>query len=214
MKDENRERSRSRLLLELLFSLNTALAGVSLIFSANLSASLAFIHLEVYLNHLLGIRQTDYIRGYFTLWIPSLALAICLLGLLRVLTASGITNWMQSVGGILTLLCPTAVWTYGYEQASRWSLQWPYKLIWGEAVLALTCIWIFLVGPWEMARKIGTSAVLGHCIFWYWFINGFHLPSWEMPGYGGEFGMVVGIFTLLTWFCYAYRMREHPPLRF
>ena len=94
------KRSKIRVLAEALFSLNTALAGISLIFCVSQSASLAFIHLEVHLNHLLSIRQTDYIRGYFTVWIPSLVLAICLLSLLRFLSGLSLAKWiMRSLAG-------------------------------------------------------------------------------------------------------------------
>ena len=205
--------SRTRIFAEALFSLNTTFAAVSLIFSASLSASLPFIHLEVYLNRLVGIRQTDYIRGYFTLWIPALVLAICLLTLLRFLGRLSLTRWiMQHVAGILILLSPTAVWTFGYAQQSRWSLQWPYKMIWGEAALALICFCLFLRGPREASLKIGLSGLLGHYLFWYWFAgNGFHSPCalfWG-PLYGHLFGMVLGFFALLVWGLYAYRTGEH-----
>jgi hypothetical protein len=208
----NVETSRMRVLAEALFSLNTASAGMSLIFSESLSASLPFIHLEVSLNHLLGIRQTDYIRGYFTVWIPSLVLAMCLLTLLRFLIGLSLARWiMQSVAGILILLSPTAVWTCGYEQ-NGWSLQWPYKLIWGEAALAMICFCIFLKGPREASRKIGLSGLFGHYLFWYWFTGGgFRSPNllhWG-PLYGGPFGMVLGISALLVWGLYSYRTREH-----
>jgi hypothetical protein len=52
----------ARLLLEILFSINIAFAGMTLVFCTNPSASVPFAHLEVYINHLLGIRQTDFIR--------------------------------------------------------------------------------------------------------------------------------------------------------
>lgn len=208
----NAETSRMRVFAEALFSLNTAFAGMSLMFSASLSASLPFIHLEVYLNTLLGIRQTDYIRGYFTVWIPSLVLALCLLTLLRFLNRLSLTTrTMQSVAGILILLSPTAVWTCGYAQQSRWSLQWPYKPIWGEAALAVICFCIFLKGPWEASLKVGLSGLFGHYLFWYWFTSdGFRSPTllhWG-PLYGGPFGMVLGFFALLVWGFYAYRTRE------
>lgn len=211
MDDSQTTRSRILVLAEALFSLNTAFAAMSLTFCASQSASLPFLHLEVYLNYHLGIRQTDYIRGYLTVWIPSLVLAICLLILLRFLSGLSLTKWiMQSMAGILIVLCPTAVWTCGYER-NGWSLQWPYKMIWGEAALVLICICIFLKGSSELSRKIGLSALLGHCIFWYWFMgDGLHLPNfnWEIPGYGGPFGMVVGICTLVVWSLYAYRTRR------
>jgi hypothetical protein len=204
--------SRIRILAESLFSLNTAFAAMSLIFSASLSASLPFLHLEVYLNHLLDIRQTDYIRGYLTVWIPSLVFAMCLLTLLRFLSGLSLTTWiMQRVAGVLILLSPTAVWTFGYAQQSRWSLQWPYKMIWSEAALALICFRIFLKAPRETSLKIGLSALFGHYVFWYWFTgDGFRSPSslyWG-PLYGHLFGMVLGFFALLVWGLYAYRTRE------
>lgn len=206
-------RSITRVLAEVLFSLNTAFAAMSLTFCASQFAVIPFMRLEVYLNHHLGIRQTDYIRGYFTVWIPSLILATCLLGLLRLLSGLGLTKWiMQSLAGILLLLCPTAVWTCGYER-NGWSLQWPYKMIWGEAVVVLICVCIFLKGSSQVSRKIGLSALLGHCIFWYWFEDGgFHLPpnfEWGIPGYSGPIGMVVGICTLLVWGLYAYREKGY-----
>ena len=196
-------------LAEALFSLNTTFAALSLIFSASLSASLPFIHLEVYLNHLLGIRQTDYIRGYFTVWIPSLGLALCLFTLLRFLNRLSLTKWItQRVAGILILLSPTAVWTCGYAQQSRWSLHWPYKTVWGEAALALICFWIFLKGPRDASLKIGLSGLFGHYLFWYWFAgDGFRSPSslyWG-PLYGHLFGMMLGFSALLVWGLYAYR---------
>jgi hypothetical protein len=205
--------SRIRIFAEALFSLNTTFAAMSLIFSASLSASLPFIHLEVYLNHLLGIRQTDYICGYFTVWIPSLVLAMCLLTLLRFLSRSSPTTWiMQRVAGVLILLAPTAVWTFGYAQQSGWSLQWPYKMIWGEAALALICFCIFVKGPRGVSLKIGLLGFLGHYLFWYWLAgNGFHLPCslyWG-PLYGHLFGMVLGFSALLVWGLYAYRTGEH-----
>lgn len=205
--------SRIRIFAEALFSLNTTFAAVSLIFSASLSASLPFIHFEVYLNHLLGIRQTDYIRGYFTVWIPAFVLGICLLMLLRFLSRLSLTGWiMQRVAGILILLSPTAVWTFGYAQQSRWSLQWPYKMIWGEAALALICFCMFLKGPREASLKIGLSGLLGHYLFWYWFAGkGFHSPCalyWG-PLYGHLFGMVLGFSALLVWGLYACRTGEH-----
>jgi hypothetical protein len=54
-------------------------------------------------------------------------------------------------------------------------------------------------------------AFLGHCIFWYWFtINGFRSlrwADWEMPGYGGPFGMVLGFCALMIWCFYVYESR-------
>ena len=117
MEDHGREGSRMGPVVESLFSLNTAFAVMSIVFTASLSAPLPFIHLEVHLNHLLGIRQTDYIRGYFSIWIPSLILAVCLLSLLRLVSRRCNTERVvRPIAGITILLCPTAVWTCRYDQ--------------------------------------------------------------------------------------------------
>jgi hypothetical protein len=107
----------------------------------------------------------------------------------------------------MILLCPTAFWTCRYER-NGWSLQWPYKTIWGEAAIATICFFLFLKKPWPTSRVIGVLAFLGHCIFWYWFTDdGFRSPhwlDWEIPGYGGPAGMVLGFCALLIWGLYVY----------
>lgn len=204
------ERPIVRVLLEVLFSANTGLAAISMLFCVSLSASLPFLRLEVYLNHLLGIRQADYIRGYFTNWIPSLILAACIWSLLLFLTrlrfAQGV---LRSLAGITILLSPTAIWTCGYER-NRWSLQWPYKAVWGEAILATILFFLFLRGPWKTSRAIGVCGFLGHCIFWCWFASdGFRWPlEWGVPGYAGPFGLLLGFCALLIWGLYASGPRE------
>ncbi len=203
------ERPRERGLVEVLFSVNTGFAAMSILFCASSSASLPFVHLEVYLNHLLGIRQTDYIRGYFTIWVPSLVLAVCIWSLLRVLIRLRLAQrFLRSVAGMMILLGPTAIWTCVYER-NGWSLQWPYKAVWGEAALATICFFLFLKGPWAKSSRIGVLAFLGHCIFWYWFTSdGFHSLDWGMPGYGGAIGMMLGFCALLIWGLYVYESRE------
>jgi hypothetical protein len=206
------ERPRVRGFVEVLFSINTGFALMSMLFCASSSAPLPFIHLEVYLNHLLGIRQTDYIRGYFTIWIPSLVLAACIWSLLRVLIRLRLTqSFLRSVAGMMILLGPTAIWTCGYDR-NGWSLQWPYKTIWGEAALATICYFLFLKGPLATSRRIGALAFLGHCIFWYCFTSdGFHPLNWAIPGYGGPVGMVLGFCALLIWGLYIYGSRGIAP---
>src|SRR6266545_4808762 len=62
-----------------LFSISVAFLFVSILFLFTPTLVRVFVHLEVRLNLLLGIRQTDFIRGYFAFAIPTfvLALVIC-----------------------------------------------------------------------------------------------------------------------------------------
>jgi hypothetical protein len=208
------ERSTVRVLWQVLFSINTGFAAVSTLFSSNLTASLPFIHLEVYLNHLLGIRQTDFIRGYFTIWIPGLIFAMCIWGLLQLLIRLRITqSLLRFAAGMIIVLCPAMFWTCLYER-NGWSPQWPYKTIWGEATLATICLFVFLKGDWARSRRFGVLAFVGHCIFWYCFTVGLRplrWVDWESPVYGGPFGMAFDFCSLLTWVLYVYSSREHSP---
>ena len=199
-------------LAEILFSINTGFAATSVLFCASLSACLPFLHLEVYLNHLLGIRQTDFIRGYFTIWIPSLILGACLWTLVRFLSRLPFAPVLQFLSGVTILLCPTAIWPCRLEP-NGWSLQWSYKTVWGEASLVIICFLLFLKGPWATSRWIGVLAFLGHCIFWYWFegdgFRSINSLNWGIPGYHGPAGMVLGFCSLLIWGLYIYGLREH-----
>jgi hypothetical protein len=206
---EEAKTSRMRILAEALFSLNAAFAATSLIFTASLSAALPFLRLEVSLNHLLGIRQTDYIRGYFTVWIPSLAIAACILILLQASRNLNVARiFLRSVAGVTIFLSPCVVWTGLYEQQSRWSLDWPYRPIWGEAVLVVGCLWAFLNVRWVIGKWIGLFTFLAHTLFWYFFLsdrlNGL---NWGIPHYAGPAGLTLGIFAGLVWELYVRELR-------
>ena len=199
----------SRFLLEVFFSIDLGYAGMSMVFCAIPSVSIPFAHLEFYLNHLLHIRQTDYIRGYFEIWIPSLISALCIWSLLRLTRRLSFTEEiLRSAAGVAILLFPAAIWTCVYER-NGWTLQWPYKPIFLEAGLALICLWVFLKAPWAAARWVGISAFLAHSIFWYWFVSGgFHALEWGIPVYGGPAGLITDFCSTLVWGLYIRELRR------
>jgi hypothetical protein len=200
---------RLRFALEILFSINIAFAGITLLFGSNPTISLLFAHLEVYINHLLGIRQTDFIRGYFECWIPSLLLALGIWIVLHVFQRTKITSeLLKSVAaGAAIAICPSAIWIYAYER-NGWSLDWPYKNILGELLLALICIWLFVNLRWAAARWIGAVSIVGHCLFWYWFTGGrFYGFEWGIPGYTGPYGFIVGTSAMAVWGMYVRAVR-------
>jgi hypothetical protein len=198
----------SRLLLEVFFSINIGYVGMSMVFCAIPSVSIPFAHLEVDLNHLLHIRQTDYIRGYFEIWIPSLISALCIWSLFRVTRRLSFTEEILRSAGVAILLFPSAIWTCGYER-NGWTLQWPYKPVFLEPALALICLWVFLKGPWATARWVGISAFLAHSVFWYWFASGgFHALEWGIPVYGGPAGLILDFCSTLVWGLYIRELRQ------
>ncbi len=204
------QRPRSQFFLELLLSLNTGFAGMSMFFCAmGLSGEMPFIRLEVYLNHLFHIRQTDYVRGYFAIWIPSLAIALCILTLFRLSRHLSITkSSLRFVAGMTVFLSPCAIWTCAYEHI-RWSLDWPYKLIWGEAALAVLCLWVFLKARWAIGKWIGISAFVAHSLFWYFFLSGtLNGLNWGIPHYAGPAGLLLGTSAAFAWELYIWELRQ------
>ena len=199
----------SRLLLEVFFSINIGYAGTSTVFCAIPSASIPFAHLEVYLNQILHIRQTDYVRGYFEVWVPSLTLALCIWTVFRLSRHLSFTQEvLRSAAGVGILLCPSAIWVCMYER-NGWSLQWPYKMVFVELTLALICLWMFLKAPWAAALWVGISAFLAHSLFWFWFTSdGFHGLEWGIPGYSGPAGLILGFCSALVWGLYIHELRQ------
>jgi hypothetical protein len=197
-----------RLLLEILFSINMAFAVMTLVFCTSPSASVPFAHLEVYVNHLLGIRQTDFIRGYFEIWIPSGLLALGIWSVLRVFSGKSLTSEaLKSVAGVAIVICPSAIWACAYLR-NGWSVDWPYKTILGEPLLALICVWLFITLPWAAARWVSSIGIFAHCLIWYWFLgNGSYPFEWGIPGYGGPWGFIVGAFTITAWGMYVRGVR-------
>jgi hypothetical protein len=187
-----------RSLLQVLLSVDIGFAGMSAILGASQAISLPFAHLEVLVNELLRIRQTDFIRGYFQVWIPSAVLALLIWILLRHSRhASFAMEILPSVAGVAIVICPSAIWFCAYER-NGWSLQWPYKMVLSEPVLAVLCVWAFLKWPWDISRWVGTSAFTAHTLFWYWFTSdGFKPLNWGIPGYAGPFGLLLSVCSLL-----------------
>jgi hypothetical protein len=194
--------------LELLLSLNTAFAGMSILFCISPSAALPFLRLEIQVNHLLHIRQTDYIRGYFAIWIPSLAVASCIFILLLLLRNLSVSKkLLRSVAGMTIFLSPCAIWTCAFEH-NGWSLDWPYKSVWGEAALAVICLWAFLHSPWVVGKWIGLLAFIAHALFWYFFLStSFYGLNWGLPHYAGPAGLVLGISAAFIWEIYIRQLR-------
>lgn len=204
---------KSQPLLEWSLSLNTGFATVSMVFGASLAAAMPFIHLEVALNHLLHIRQTDYIRGYFAIWIPSLAIAICVFLLFRFFRGLSITKKiLRSVAAMTIFLAPCAFWTCAYEH-NGWSLDWPYKPIWCEAAVAVICVWAFLKARWEIGKWIGPIILVAHVHFWYFFHgNGLNGLNWGISHYGGPGGLLLNSAAALVWVLYIRELRQGHPV--
>jgi len=117
-------------------------------------------------------------------------------------------TFLRSVAGMTIFLSPCVIWTFAYEQQSRWSLDWPYRPIWGEAVLAVGCLWAFLNVRWAIGKWVGLFGLVAHTLFWYFFLtNGLYGLNWSIPHYAGPAGLTLGIFAASVWELYIRELR-------
>jgi hypothetical protein len=186
---------------EALFALNTASSIVLFAFSASPETHVPFAHLEVLVNHLLGIRQTDFIAGHLAFWIPALILAASLWIALHAFSQTRFVNFViKTLAGVFAFSLLPIVWVYVSSDRNRFFL-WPYE---GLLELATVIIVIVLVSDrkWSLAIWLGFSGTLLHYLFWYCLLNGFHTPNWERPGYYGPSGPIGALFASLAWLAY------------
>src|SRR5438477_7499296 len=176
---------------EIFFALNVAYAAVSILFTESLAAAGPFRGLEIRINHLLHIRQTDYIRGYFEVAIPTLLLAVVLWMSLRIGSRTRFASEaLRSLAGVTALFLIPAMWAYGYSRVG-WPYGWPFRGAPVEIIWILSVFFLLLSGKWVPSTSIGILVIFAHNIFWYWVSAGFGMPEFGIPGYFGPYGRIV-----------------------
>ncbi len=161
-----------RHLHEVLFALNAAVALMALVAEVAPNLMVPFSMMEVSLNGLLKIRQTDLIRGYLGFYGPSLVLATCIWGLLRVTRAGRLTNkFLFSAAGVVTLLLAPAYWLYMAHRYHWWGWYgwsaWPYGWSPFEVLLCFSCAVLYIFGKWPAPVWTAVPLIALHNIFWY-----------------------------------------------
>jgi hypothetical protein len=202
MRDNRPKTDGAQHLWEVLLSLHFAFLGVSVAPFPALIPPLA--RMEGRINGLLHIRQTDFVRGYFVMWVPSAALALVIWLLLRALRRTRLAQEsLRSVAGIATLLAPPVYWVYHYDTTS-WPVGWPYQGAPFEIAMALLCAILFAAGRWKAPLWAGVLLLVLHYGFW-WFVPG---SEYEAPNYSGPLGPALGFCAALAWIVYLSRLRK------
>jgi hypothetical protein len=189
-----------RTLHEALLSLylGFVLSGVTLALSPGL------LHLctrmELGINHLLSIRQSDLIAGYFSILVPSAILAIALWLLLRVFSRSLATRRILRLWGVFVLFEPPVFWFCVYE-LHGWPFGWPYRGAPLELGGAILFTWMFLSGKWRIAWWFGATLLVLHYAFFWFRIGGD--PS--MPNLAGPIAPILGFCSATVWGFYVLR---------
>jgi len=191
-----------RFMHEGFFALNTSCATVLLAFANSPSVSNPFGHLEMRMNHLLGIRQTDYIRGHFEFWIPALALAFCVLVLLRLFSKAAVTKKiLRYFAGVAALFFLPVVVNY-VDQNRGWLLAPPYGTI-SELVFAATVFFLFAYKKAPVPLSLSLAIVIAHYVFWYSFRGRLRIPNWDAPGCFGPLGPIIALGASVVWVAYV-----------
>jgi hypothetical protein len=129
------------------------------------------VTMEMYINDLLHIRQTDFVRGYFAFFIPSIGFSLCLWALLRLSSGSKLAKVvLHSIAGPLILLAIPAYWQYLAWTSNLWgwygSRNWRYGASPFEALVALAIALIYLRGKWPAPWWTLTPFLAMHFFFW------------------------------------------------
>ena len=157
-----------------------------------------FTHLEVRMNLLLGIKQTDFIRGYFEHAIPTVMLAVFMCAVLTAFcTRRAIHAFLRSIVPVILVVAPFAYWVIYYEIVG-WPFRWPYRWAPVELTAASCCLVFYLRGNWSSLRWMGVLLFAVHFAFWYW------VPSTNpsLADYRGPIGPALGFCSALAWGAY------------
>lgn len=197
-----REISSFQYLHEALFAFNVGFFAMTVAFANCAQLAAVFSRMESSLNMLLGIRQTDYIRGYFAISIPSLILGCLLWAALRF---SGQTRFseeiLRSVAGLFALFAVPAFWIYQF-QSYGWPFGWPYRGAPFELAAAVLCAILLKRGRWRFPWWFAFPLLAGHYIFFWLWVGG----NYAMPNYAGPIAPILSFCSGVAWACYIRRL--------
>jgi chromate transport protein ChrA len=174
-----------------LFSLHLAVVGMSMAFTS-IAVSAPFSRMECRINVFLHIRQTDFVRGYFAIWIPSVLVAFLIWFMLRTFASKRLTQrFLRSLAGIITIVAPLAFWVFTYEM-TFWPVGRPYVGASFEMATAVVCSLLFLSGKWKVPSWVSLLLIAVHYFFWY----------------SGPSGQILGFCSAVAWGLYVSRLRR------
>jgi hypothetical protein len=197
-----RETNLLRYFHEALFAFNVAFLTMTVAFEKSARLAAVFSRMESSLNVLLGIRQTDYIRGYFAILIPSLILGSVLWAVLRFFEDSRLSHEvLRSVAGLVALFALPAFWIYAFQRYG-WPFGWPYRGAPLELIAAVVCALLLMSRRWHFPWWFAFVLLAGHYIFFWLCVGG----NYAMPNYAGPIAPILSFCSGLAWALYIRRL--------
>ena len=189
---------------EILFSLNISFFVLTLLFAADSTVSSFFSRLESSINVMLGIRQTDFVRGYVAILVPVLGGALLLWGVLRLASQTAIAREILRVwAGLVALFAVPAFWALAVRDRG-----FPYQGVPVELAAILICTIAFLKDKLRIPLSIGFLLLAAHYAF-YWFVVGGQLHA---PNYAGPIAPVMSLCSAVLWVLYVRQEKEPTPV--
>jgi hypothetical protein len=175
-----------------LFSINTAFAGMSLLF-------LALPHLYADLiadagGKLTSAARVSSAREFFVQLVAAVLLAACIGILLALLwRTKAIRVLLHSVAGFVALCIPALFWAF-INTNSGWQLGVRF---WSGAIelpLALVLAFLFLRHRLFLHPWIGTLLIAAHFLLWFWVLG-----NASAAHYVGPTGLILGFLSAAAW---------------
>jgi len=190
-----------RYLCEALFCLHLAFAGMSMMLMATTVAHAQLGRMERRINDLLHIRNTDFLLGYFGIWIPSVCVAALLWVLLHAVADKPFSQRVLPFAmGIIILFTPAAFKLFRF-QLDSWPVDW---LLWAGLAGTAICAVLLIAGKRKWPLWAAWPLLYVHYRFWY-FTPGSDFYS---PTYSGPAGPILGLCSALAWIVYFNRLKS------
>ena len=190
---------------EAFLAINIGLAITAITFAMKISLLVTpLIKMEIYLNHMLHIKQWDFIRGYFAFYLPALIISALIWSLLRLSSRAKLTDqFLFWIAGPLILLAMPSYWLYLATKYSYWGLYgseiWRLGLSPFEPIVATTIIFAYLF----LRQKISLWPLVP--------LFALHFLFWTMPIHAVSFGPlglvapIAGFGASVAWAFYICR---------
>jgi len=174
----------------------------------------AFTRVETRVNAFLHIRQTDFMRGYFALWLPSAACALSIWLVLRLSARVRVTQeFLRWLAGIIVIAGPFEFWALaGFQASSEGRPFWPVGWVHGaapiEMVAAIGCAALFLSGRWQARPWICALLICAHYVFWHFAeIYPYANPT-SLIFSPAAYGTPLGLCAAVAWAVYVDGLRR------
>lgn len=193
---------------ELFFSLNLAF-GFMAIFIYDMPAGFErrAMNLDLFLNRLLHIRETDLLTFGWSFSLSGIVIALIVWVLLQLVSRTEIADAvLRSIGGILAISAAPSWYIWAtYHGDSTSGYHWP---VIGhsesyEFLVAVICMCLFLKGKLHLPRPVSFMILMGHYVFWLWLYR-FQFRYIVQAGARSEdFTLVFGLLAGIAWTIYV-----------